>query len=146
MLPPVMILRNCILSFYSVVNVLLSPTNLLYQPIKTWTSIPIIINVLPITLTFLFLLPSSHCHGGHPESLGVIMLKTNKQKTRVEKASASVTATTTAASVICHPPPVFGPPPPPTPLPGVPANEHEFLRQLLVEFISERDTIQEQNL
>jgi hypothetical protein len=102
--------------------------------------------VLPITLTSPFLLPSSHCHGGHPESLEVIILLTNKQKTRVEKASASVTATTTEASGTYHPPLVFGPPPPPTPLPGLPANEYEFLKQLLVEFTSERDTIQEQNL
>jgi hypothetical protein len=40
-------------------------------------------------------------------------------------------------------PPLFGPTPPPPPQVGIPVTEYEFLKQLLVDFTSEHDAIQQ---
>jgi hypothetical protein len=70
-----------------------------------------------------------------------------KKKSRIETAPASATNTTTKIfDLLVQRPPLFGPTPPPPPQVGIPVTEYEFLKQLLVDFTSEHDAIQQKLL
>jgi hypothetical protein len=57
--------------------------------------------------------------------------------------TTTTTTTTTTLDLLVQRPPLFGHTPPPPQQVGIPVTEYEFLKQLLVDFTSEHDAIQQ---
>jgi hypothetical protein len=72
-----------------------------------------------------------------------------KKKAKIASPSTSTAPATTTAPPPSHPPPMFGPPTPPPlppPTPGIPDNEYEFLKQLLIDYSSIGSALHQQTL